>query len=1280
MEMDRRKKGFSILLLLALLIPYVIQLGTLFPTTAEAVTETQVQLVDNEWINVTVDQTETETGVDWVVTYQKRMSNQAESSGETTRLKFQFGDAEAVTLPTGWVVDGEWQVEGEYSAAAAGQILVTTAKESVLTIAVQLDKKVLQEVTEAVDPEVSVVEEEIISEEGAGESHGVVSETRSAPVTATQIEEVVTENILSEDEAGPHALTPVLAPAEEETEATTVVETTTEEITETTTTTEEVIEKSTTIAKTISAPVINQQTANEEVFGPVEEGAGVATAFSNGLQASAMAVDTPFAYTTDGSLGGKYPTHGTNLYLPGSSSDNTIKNYDYGSVSTSDEVDLASLGTDSLTFASGYHQYGYVSQSSTSLINLKKTVIPTKEENIFKVQLDTIGDAIKPLKQVDVALVIDKSGSMETPWTQLKSAINSFATEMLDGSLDVQIGLATFGGTSSQGGSAYGAIGNFGTGSWFTSNQSALNNHTLLSGTPVGGTPTFLGVDAGIELLTNGTYGARSGATKVLVVLTDGVPTYYPGTSGTTAQQYNQGTPTASLNGLTKTEFTGYTRFSGTPSTQGNAKIRGNGQSSDSTTDQWGNTINHNNATNSRAGTLSFLTGRYNAVGGSFEKYAIGFNVGDTMNDTLLALAGGTATHVFKAGDEKALADSFKAIVSEYVYSISNAMITDPISKFVTLKTGNGYQISEEALQVKANGITAVAKANSFASDFELTTSNETLSVSNVRLGVTNDGANSYRQGYRLTYYVELKEEYRDGSFYPTNEATYLSNGNSTGQTVHYAVPSVRCQVADLQLTKQDSSGDRLTGATFVLQQEAANKYTFTDNEGVHKVTKVQPGTYQLVETEAPAGFEARGTIGTVVVATDGKVTFDNQTVKSDGGIHDLGTITNTLKKITVIVNKTDGEKALAGAEFTLTGPNDYDQVLGTDEDLTQFTFTDLTPGTYTLAETKAPAGFISRGEIGKLVITAAGEVTFKGDDIQWKETDEVLIVTLPDVVNQRKQIDLTFKKVGEDGKGLVGAEFELRQGENIAFPFTEGTDGTFTLENVAPGTYDLYETKAPDGYLLDPNPTNRGVLIIDEDGTATFEGKAITAEAEENRMTFNLGKIANKLKPFELTIKKTDKTGTLLPGATFEAYLEDSENAIAKAVSETGGLATFMDIEDEKKACGFAPGTYQIRETQAPAGYRKLSGTFTLVIATDGTATVNYESQEAEAVTVELMSGTDNNQLTFTITNDPTTPLPKTGGSGSLIYLITAGILIGISGLYFLKFHDRFGEGGGLS
>lgn len=1278
MEMDRRKKGFSILLLLALLIPYVIQLGTLFPTTAEAVTETQVQLVDNEWINVTVDQTETETGVDWVVTYQKRMSNQAESSGETTRLKFQFGDAEAVTLPTGWVVDGEWQVEGEYSATAVGQILVTTAKESVLTIAVQLDKKVLQEVTAAVEPEPAVAEEEAVSKEDAVESLSAIDGAESIPEPTYHVEEILTENVLSDVEAGPHQLTPILAPVTEE-EVT--------EVEEEVPTVEGVKEEPTqSIARAFSAPVTNNQTTKEEAFGPVEEGTGVVTAFSNGLQASAMAVDTPFAYTTDGSLGGKYPTHGTNLYLPGSSSDNTIKNYDYGSVSTDDGVDLASLGTDSLNFASGYHQYGYVSQSSTSLINLKKTVIPTKDKNIFKVQLDTIGDAIKPLKQVDVALVIDKSGSMDgTPWSQLTAAVKSFAAEMLDGSLDVRIGLAAFGGYSTGQGKdttsyAYGAIGNFGTGSWFTSNQSALNNHTLLSGTPVGGTPTFLGVDAGIELLTNGTYGARSGATKVLVVLTDGVPTYYPGTSGTTAQQYNQKTPTASLNGLTKTEFTGYTRFSGTPSTQGNAKIRGNGQSSDSTTDQWGNTINHNNATNSRAGTLSFLTDRYNAVGGSFEKYAIGFNVGNTMNDTLLALAGGTATHVFKAGDEKALSDSFKAIVSEYVYSISNAIITDPISKFVTLKTGENYPISEEALQVKANGITAVAKANSFASDFELTTSNETLSVSNVRLGVTNDGANSYRQGYRLTYYVELKEDYCDGSFYPTNQDTYLSNGNSTGQTVHYAVPSVRCQVADLQLTKQDSSGDRLTGATFVLQQGDATKYTFTDNEGVHRVTKVQPGIYQLVETEAPAGFEARGAIGTVVVATDGKVTFNDQAVESDGGIYDLGTITNTLKKITVIVNKTDGEKALAGAEFTLTGPNDYDQVLGTDEDLTQFTFTDLTSGTYTLAETKAPAGFISRGEIGKLVITAAGEVTFEGDDIRWTETDQVLTVTLPDVVNQRKQIDLTFKKVGEDGKGLAGAEFELRQGANIALPFTEGTDGTFTLENVAPGTYDLYETKAPDGYLLDPNLTNRGVLIIDEDGTGSFEGKAITAEAEENRMTFNLGEIANKLKPFELTIKKTDKTGTLLPGATFEAYLEDSENAIAKAVSETGGLATFMDIEDEKKACGFAPGTYQIRETQAPAGYRKLSGTFTLVIATDGTATVNYESQEAEAVTVELMSGTDNNQLTFTITNDPTTPLPKTGGSGSLIYLITAGILIGISGLYFLKFHDRFGEGGGLS
>ncbi|WP_393186698.1 hypothetical protein NG812_05485 [Lactococcus garvieae] len=54
-------------------------------------------------------------------------------------------------------------------------------------------------------------------------------------------------------------------------------------------------------------------------------------------------------------------------------------------------------------------------------------------------------------------------------------------------------------------------------------------------------------------------------------------------------------------------------------------------------------------------------------------------------------------------------------------------------------------------------------------------------------------GTDTEKDGIRLTYNVELKEDYRDGKFYPANAATYLHNQKtSEGNIDYFAVPSVK--------------------------------------------------------------------------------------------------------------------------------------------------------------------------------------------------------------------------------------------------------------------------------------------------------------------------------------------------------------------------------------------------------------------------------------------------------------------------------------------------------
>lgn len=157
-----------------------------------------------------------------------------------------------------------------------------------------------------------------------------------------------------------------------------------------------------------------------------------------GAQLLANPLD-PFQYhdNTDGI----YPKHETKNYTNSNTSDN-IRNYNYGNATKADDaqeepknIELFDINGGDLNFQDGYHEYG---SGTDGRINTKKTValVPNEEENIFQVQLDTIGDAIKTNEKADIVLVLDRSASMRektggrwsttTRWDQLNSAVTTF--------------------------------------------------------------------------------------------------------------------------------------------------------------------------------------------------------------------------------------------------------------------------------------------------------------------------------------------------------------------------------------------------------------------------------------------------------------------------------------------------------------------------------------------------------------------------------------------------------------------------------------------------------------------------------------------------------------------------------------------------------------------------------------------------------------------------------------------------------------------------------------
>ena len=91
-----------------------------------------------------------------------------------------------------------------------------------------------------------------------------------------------------------------------------------------------------------------------------------------------------------------------------------------------------------------------------------------------------------------------------------------------------------------------------------------------------------------------------------------------------------------------------------------------------------------------------------------------------------------------------------------------------------------------------------------------------------------------------------------------------------------------------------------------------------------------------------------------------------------------------------------------------------------------------------------------------------------------------------------------TFDLVKVDGKEptkkLEGARFKL-SGANVEA--TTGTDGKATFSNIAPGSYTLIETKAPDGYKLDQKAKN---VTITTNGEVSITGPNASFSGGDNK------------------------------------------------------------------------------------------------------------------------------------------------------------------------------------
>lgn len=235
---------------------------------------------------------------------------------------------------------------------------------------------------------------------------------------------------------------------------------------------------------------------------------------------------------------------------------------------------------------------------------------------------------------------------------------------------------------------------------------------------------------------------------------------------------------------------------------------------------------------------------------------------------------------------------------------------------------------------------------------------------------------------------------------------------------------------------------------------------------------------------------------------------------------------------------------------------------------------------------------------------------------------------------------------------------------------------GKFKVSDLANGTYQLQETKAPNGYDL----SNTVYTITITDGKVTWNPDVTDSKIANTRKTGSVtwtkvSSDTNNSDPLsgsEWTLKQT-KTFSWADGAakytvvTSEATLGtvtdcvDGQNGVAKCSAQTGEYVDLDGASGKFKISGLDWGEYQLVETKAPDGYDldTTPHTFRIGPLEGGNIAGNWYAN-----TDFNTEGTSayNEQTTFTVNggnikNQPGVILPGTGGAGD--YWIYAAALV---------------------
>lgn len=460
-------------------------------------------------------------------------------------------------------------------------------------------------------------------------------------------------------------------------------------------------------------------------------------------------------------------------------------------------------------------------------------------------------------------------------------------------------------------------------------------------------------------------------------------------------------------------------------------------------------------------------------------------------------------------------------------------------------------------------------------------------------------------------------------------------------------------------LTVKDDGSYDFTNATPIVLTEDGKTEMFTDERGYACSIPIPYGRYIVRETTTPHNFmpvddfivtvtENSSTPQVWRVLLDDEFKAKLKIVKQDDETKQPVLLANTEFKVYDL----DAKKYV---EQVTTYPNTVvHKSYFTDENGYLILPESLKCGNYRIEEVSAPDGYTQNTQYVEIKVDK--NTAYQMDSVSG---DAIITVTYENhpvkgklVIHKSGETLKSFKKdfVYEE-TSLEGAEFEIYAAEDIFTPdhqvdeqgnrhviyakdtlvktVTTNKNGEAVIKDLPLGKYRVKETKAPAGFVL--NPDSQEVSFIYKDQNTT--------EIEE-KLEFS-----NERQKVELSVEKQDaETGKALKGATFGLYNKEAISSGDKVIVKADTLLQEITSNEKGKAAftlDLPLDRYYVKELQAPAGY----------VSSDEILEFDATYQGQDVKTIKLKSVKKNQPTTVEVTKaDITTGTELDGASMSVL------------------------------